>query len=432
MTPRRARICLISSGHLSTNPRLVKEADALSEAGYEVAVISATYLPWAIQTDLEFAGRSWRGAPARAFGPLAPRPKRIWQVAMQQAARLLFSLGVQRNPVAAAALHQVATDLTAAACGIEADLYVAHYPAALPAAALAAHRHGGRYAFDAEDFHLGVFGEAASPPLEARLIEALESRLLQGCAYITAASPGIADAYAQTYRLPPPTVVLNVFPRANGPVAPTPRGSVRPGPSIYWASQTIGPNRGLECAIRALGLARSRPHLYLRGDIGERFSATLGGTAAQHGVSDRVHILPPAPPSDMERLASQYDIGFSGEPGHTPNNRSALGNKLFSYLVAGLPIVASDVPAHQALRPSLGPAVRLFAREDPEAAAAAMDDLLASAETLAHARKAAFDLGQHRFNWDLEKHRLLDLVASALGQEVTGHTSEPQLMAGAA
>ena len=45
--------------------------------------------------------------------------------------------------------------LTAAAKRVPADLYIAHYPAALPAAAIAARRHGALYAFDAEDFHLG-------------------------------------------------------------------------------------------------------------------------------------------------------------------------------------------------------------------------------------------------------------------------------------
>ena len=39
------RICLVSPGHLSSNPRLVKEADALHEAGYAVRVVAGDVTP---------------------------------------------------------------------------------------------------------------------------------------------------------------------------------------------------------------------------------------------------------------------------------------------------------------------------------------------------------------------------------------------------
>jgi hypothetical protein len=35
---------LVTPGHLSTNPRLVKEADALAAAGYQVSVVSARFI----------------------------------------------------------------------------------------------------------------------------------------------------------------------------------------------------------------------------------------------------------------------------------------------------------------------------------------------------------------------------------------------------
>ena len=39
------RVCLISPGHLASNPRLVKEADALYEAGFAVKVIAGDTSP---------------------------------------------------------------------------------------------------------------------------------------------------------------------------------------------------------------------------------------------------------------------------------------------------------------------------------------------------------------------------------------------------
>ena len=55
----KQRICLVTSGHLSTNPRLVKEADALFSAGYEVSIISSRFIEWADKADSEFNKRSW-------------------------------------------------------------------------------------------------------------------------------------------------------------------------------------------------------------------------------------------------------------------------------------------------------------------------------------------------------------------------------------
>ena len=44
-------------------------------------------------------------------------------------------------------------------------------------------------------------------------IRAIESRYIGRCAYVTAAAPLIAEAYAETYGIPTPTVILNdIFP----------------------------------------------------------------------------------------------------------------------------------------------------------------------------------------------------------------------------
>jgi glycosyltransferase involved in cell wall biosynthesis len=315
-----------------------------------------------------------------------------------------------------AAWHQVTPDLVKAARSIRADLYVAHYVAALPAAAQAARLHGTRYAFDAEDFHLGDPPDGPEFDGVRRHTRAIESAYLPGAAYVTAASPGIAEAYASAYGIPAPTVVLNVFPRSHAPAAPTARGSAAPGPSVYWFSQTIGGDRGLECAARAVGLARSRPHLYLRGNPEAGFVDRLRSVAAGAGGEERIHLLPPEPPSEMERLASRYDLGFAGETGATANHRIALANKLFTYILAGIPVVASDIPAHRWLARRAGPAMSLHPVGSAEGLAAAIDGFLAEGgAVLARARAHAYALGQQSLNWDVEKALLIRKVEEVAG-----------------
>ena len=60
MPPRR-RVTVVTSGHLSTCPRMLKSADALAGAGYDVRVVATAHEPWATVTDLDVRLR--RGWP---------------------------------------------------------------------------------------------------------------------------------------------------------------------------------------------------------------------------------------------------------------------------------------------------------------------------------------------------------------------------------
>ena len=220
----------------------------------------------------------------------------------------------------------------------------------------------------------------------------------------------IAEAYAKTYDIARPVVVLNVFPKANAPTGPTRRGSARPGPSLYWFSQTIGPGRGLETALKAIAQAASRPHLYLRGTPATGYEAYLRDLAEQAGTASRLHILKPAPPDNLERLGAAFDLGYSGETGFSANNTMALGNKLFSYILGGVPCLASDIPAHRRIAPELGEAMTLFPASDAKALAGLLDRFLYNADRLAAARKHAWELGQNQFNWDRQKVQWLETI----------------------
>jgi glycosyltransferase involved in cell wall biosynthesis len=410
--PSPLHVCLVTPGHLSTNPRLVKEADALAAAGCAISIVSARFIPWADEADSEFASRHWTVRRV-AFGPIAGRARHVAQSLRRRAGLLAYKL---LGCCAEIAFHPVIPTLTRAACAVPADLYIAHNLAALPAACRAAQRHGARLGFDAEDFHSGELNDTPENALPLRLTRDIERRYLSRCDYLTAASPGIARAYADAYGVKEPVVIFNVFPKSDAPGAPTPRGTAQPSPSLYWFSQTIGPDRGLETVVEAIGLSRSRPTLFLRGNPSPGYPSQLSALAAKCGVADCVRILPPAPPGEMVRLAAQYDVGIASEPGHTPNNRLALPNKLFTYLLAGVPALASDTSAQSAIAAEMPEAVVVYPQQDAQVLAARMDQLLSSTDTLNAARTAAWQAGHSRFNWDIEQRTLLQVIESALGR----------------
>ena len=329
----------------------------------------------------------------------------------QLAARALCRIGWAQT-CADAALNAMVPGLTKAARTIAADLYIAHYPGALPAAARAAQRHSALYAFDAEDFHLGDLPDLPEHIFDKKLIRRIEGRYLPSAAFITAASPMIADAYVETYGVLPPVTVLNVFPRTNGPARPTASGAHRPNPTLYWFSQVIGPGRGLETALRAVPLARAPLHLHLRGTLAIGYEQTLRDLAATLGIADRLHLHALIAPDALERDAVRFDLGYAGELPNSINRNMALTNKLFSYLTSGLPILASDIPAHRELAPQLGKAAELFVSGDPTSLAAAIDRCLASPEALTARRRHAWELGQNQFAWELEADKVIQLVQS--------------------
>lgn len=400
------RICILTPGSLGSNPRVVKEAEALIEAGHDVHVVSTTSLPHLEFCDVDVLSKAaWRSTQIDLGERTRYRIERIVQIISK------FAFRVSKiRKFADIAISPSARLLKKHAMNIEADLYIAHYVAALPAASHAATRRGALFAFDAEDFHLGDLPDLPSHTLEKRIIRAVEGTYLPGSAYVTAASPLIAEAYAATYAIRIPIVILNVFPKANAPTGPTAAGATKPGPSIYWFSQTIGPGRGLETAVEAISLAASAPHLYLRGSFAGGFERYLQSLATRFGIERRLHFLEPAPPAQLERLGSEYDLGYSGETGFSDNRLRALTNKLFSYLLGGVPCIATDIPAHRQIAPDLGEALSLFPVNDAAALASAIDSFLLYPQRLAAARANAWNLGQKRFNWDVERNTLTETI----------------------
>ena len=195
------------------------------------------------------------------------------------------------------------------------------------------------------------------------------------------------------------------------------RGQGRESLRAYWFSQTIGLDRGLQAFIEAMARTRSPVTLDIRGSNRWGHGDALLALASKLGLEGRVRLLPTAPPGEMVRLAAEYDIGLSLETDVSENRRICLTNKIFTYLLAGVPVVMSETPAQMKLAPDLGAAGRLCALDDP-AGLASILDALASPAVRAHSAAEAWRLGRERYNWDKEQAALLAAVAAAFDQSV--------------
>jgi len=406
------RVCLVSTSQPSANPRLVKEADALTEAGFEVVAIGAHWQEWATAADAALlATRTWRFEFVDWRRETAPWL--YWKSRVRhKAARLLVGVPGLGAPALAAAAGRLTPELTAAAVRTPAELYVAHNAGALPAAAAAARAHDALLGFDAEDFHSGQF-RSGDDPGELRATELVERRYLPQCAYVTASSPAIADAYAPLCGEVRPVAILNVFPLSERPSARRPTSTGGPL-RAYWFSQTIGPHRGLESVVRAMGrLPDGAVELHLQGRWQDGYERSLRGVATTAAVpQSRIIAHAPAPADAIVRTAAEFDVGLAMEPGSSPNSDMALSNKLFTYLLAGAAVLATATGAQRAFCEQVAGACAVVAPDDASAVAKALTRWVNDRAVLDRARELAWAAGDTRYNWDIEKRTFLDAIGS--------------------
>lgn len=425
------RVCLVTPAHLSTNPRLVKEADTLAEAGYDVRVFACQYVDWAEAADRTILERAqWRSA-ITSWHPKI-RPFLFWKSRLRQhACRRILKLLRPAKPaerwhwLVLRAYDRVLPELLHQVLATPADLYIAHNLAALPLAVTAAVKHEAKLGFDAEDLHSGIgMHDDGLGRLEAGLTRLIEQANLPRCDYVTAGSPGIADAYGTRYRIPPPVPVLNVFPLSQRPQRfqlSDPHGPM----TVYWMSQSIGAHRGLEDVVAAIGsLAECNIELHLRGRWQPGYADRFFRLAMSKGLQPAkiVHHAP-APPDSMVVLASQFDVGLAVEPGRDENNDLAISNKLCTYLLAGNAVIATSTKGQQPVMDTIGDAGFCYRPGDVGALRRHLRFWYEDRPALERARRHAWDWGTRRYNWDVEKEKFLRVVKRALHAPSAGALS---------
>lgn len=411
-------ICIVAPRYLSSTPRVIKEADALHEAGYSVRVVlSHGDLDRIRAHDAELAAEKPWTVDAVGWSSSRPEERMAYlrgtlrHRVMQGLVKVAPPVLLHRLEAYESVQHRMYPEVADLAAREPADLYVGHYPAGLAAAARAANRHGALLGYDVEDFHVG---EAPDDQARVERVSDLERRYVPRCSYVTAASAGIAEAFAGRYGLDLPTVIYNAFPLAereslNGDTKDRDGDAL----SLYWYSQTVGLDRGLQDAIRAAGRLHAPVQLHVRGALSDEVRQVLTSLAATSGVADALHFHDKVPPGELLSRAAEHDVGLALEQGHTLNRRICTTNKLFRYMLAGLAIAATDVPGQ---RDVLGDAVSfsgLYPPGDADALAAVLETWT-NRERLEAAQSASLAAARERWNWETESQKLVDTVSAVL------------------
>jgi len=410
------RICIITNATICCNPRVVKEADALSAAGYEVRVVASQHVSWAVDWDRQLmAQRSWKLDSIR-WHDRENGNLRLRSGLRQRAFRALTNLTTERL-IPERAYSRLFDELLHEATKCHSDLFIAHNPQALPVAALAAEYFGVDFAFDSEDFHTGEFSLPEQQSASYRLLSHLEARYLPNCAYVTSPSDEISDVLKSRYQLKRVQTIHNVFGWSE---RKTLDGVIkdRRGPelSLYWYSQIVGLDRGLQDAIRAVALLNSSAQLHIRGDLAENVREELTKLARANGVDDCVHFHPPVPPEELLSRACEHDVGLALELPVTDNRNLTVANKVFHYLLAGLSIAATATAGQQRVMDQFPKAGFVYEPGSHECLAASLQELMDDPSLLATRKTAALKAARDFWNWETEQAKLLELVSSAISR----------------
>jgi glycosyltransferase involved in cell wall biosynthesis len=228
-------------------------------------------------------------------------------------------------------------------------------------------------------------------------------------------SPGVADVIARRYRVKRPVVIRNV-PDHVLPSASQDRERRAAQPVAVYVG-AVARGRGLEQAVEVL-VAVPELRLRLIGPSAPGYETQLALRAQTAGVADRVEFEPPVEPSTLGEAIADADMGLVLIQPICLSYELSLPNKLFEYVAAGLPVVASDLPV-------LGPLVRdeeigeVVPPGDIDALAQAVRRLADPARN-AEVRERVRSFGEHT-TWARERRLLESVYTSLIDLARPGH-----------
>ena len=234
--------------------------------------------------------------------------------------------------------------LAHAAVALSPDVIVANDLPQLPAALIAATPHNSTVIYDAHE----LYPQQASVVAQRAELEAAERALVHACDGIVTVNDSIADMMSLQYGCGRPDVVLNCPRTAQHGDTIRDSGELRAATGLpatvrillYQGAMSL--HRNLMEMVEGMALVQRRDVALVlmgpRSALGDRLEARARDLAL---LGHRVVFVPEQPASDLLRWTAGADAGIIPYPPVDLNTVLCTPNKLFEFLTAGLPILAS-------------------------------------------------------------------------------------------
>jgi len=298
---------------------------------------------------------------------------------------------------------------------MKADAYHAHDWMTLPDCFIASLWHRKPLIFDAHELPLSELSESRWSrwrKLFARLLTAI----MPHCAGVITVSPPIAEELRRCYAASEVTLVRNIHRYTSVPHRDCLREYLGLGSEVRIAlyQGNLQPDRGLNNIVRAASFLDSNIVIVLMGKAYGEIRSQLEALIEQDHVEDRVKIIPPVAYDELLHWTTSADIGLIlYTPEQSLNVQWCLPNKLFEYIMAGLPILATQLEAVEEVlhRYHVG---RVVPSLTPVAIGSAINTILADTQALAEMRLNALEAAHGDLCWETEQQQLVELYARIL------------------
>ncbi len=378
------KVCMHVLGSARTDMRVMREATALVEGGFEVYVV-----------DIECERT-------------LPVEEEIRGVHVKHIIMPSWLTPTHFKPWFLVKLAQVFVHGTFRMMRITADVYHAHDETALPACYVAARLQRKPLIFDAHEFPLSEQSVSRWRRLH-KIAENFLTYMIRYCAGVITISPPIVQEIRRRYRAKEVLLIRNVPPYRVVPKSDRLRWYLgfSPDTRIALYQGGLSSDRELDRLVRAARFLDQGIVIVMMGKSIGTAQSELEALIATENVSDRVKIIPAVPYEELLDWTASADVGLIiYSPDYSLNVRMCLPNKFFEYLMAGLPILSSqlEVVADTIRTYDVGQVVTSLAPSD---IAAGINKVLADSAALSHMRRNALESVQHDFCWEKECEQLI-------------------------
>ena len=387
-------VCMHVRGVARTDARVMREATALVKAGFAVSIVDIE------QESTRPIQENVSGVCVKHIflsGSFTSSRFKLWSLVKVVQSRIYSLYRIMQLP---------------------ADIYHAHDVSALPACYIAARLRRKPLIFDSHE--LPLCNLAGTPwyrfkNLFARLLAAIMPHF----AGVITVSPPIVQEMSNCYHARNVALIRNLHTLQVVSKSDRLRHFLGLGPEVHIAlyQGNLQPSSGLDILVHAACFLEPNIVIVMMGKGVGTTPLELEVLIAGEGVADRVKIIPPVPYEELLDWTASADIGLTTLPSnYSESIRMCLPNKLFEYLMAGLPVLTSQLDAVvDILRTyEVGQVVSSLA---PAYVAAAINMMLADQVALDRMRSNAVDATRRDLCWENEGQRLIDFYQNILNSQ---------------
>lgn len=283
-----------------------------------------------------------------------------------------------------------------------ADAYHSHDLNSLLAGYIASKINNARLIYDAHELWTG-YGYCKQK-LEAFKLKFLEKTLIKRVDRVLTVNDSIANELERKYNIKRPLILMNCASLNNcNNSRSIDLKRIGKGDKIILYIGVLGSGRGLEEVIESAKYIKEGSIVFMGyGELEEK----LRRMAEELQLTSRIKLVKPVPSEKVVSVASTADVGIVPIKGISLSYYLCAPNKLFQCLLAGLPVVASNLPELRKIikENDLG---ELFDPEDPKSIADAINNVLSKKERYDQIKENVKRIAKEKYNWERESLKLL-------------------------